>query len=100
MVIISFLMQRCLLLVVSIEQAFLSRGRCDVTLESMETMDWNALAAILDLICPRFGGGLLLPEIPLLNDPVGMTLTSLLIAEKLVKPLLKLLTCWVCLDMD
>ena len=49
-----------------------------LALESMETMDLIAFAAILDLICPLFGRGLLPLKLP---APILMVLALLLIAE-------------------
>lgn len=50
-----------------------------LALESMETMDRKAFAAILDLICPLFGRGLLPLKLP---SPTLMVLALLLIDEK------------------
>ncbi|KAL6006749.1 hypothetical protein ACLOJK_032243 [Asimina triloba] len=74
----------CLASTVSLEYGFLLEwGRCGAALESMETMELNALAAILDFICPLFGGGLLLAKIPSRKvAPVGTSSTLFAISPK------------------
>lgn len=44
----------------------------------MEVMECTAVAAILDFICPRFGIGLLVPDLPLLKAVARTAVTLLL----------------------
>lgn len=71
--------QNFLLFQVSLLKVFLQEcWRSEEALESTETIEWKACAAILDFICPLFGRGFLPPKL-LVIAVAGTLLTLLLI---------------------